>query len=86
MISFDDIEVRYDDFTAIPNLNLTIDEGEFFTLLGPSGCGKTTALRTLAGLQLPSAGTITVDGKDVTNLSPDKRQVGMVFQNYALFP
>ena len=86
MIRLDNIEVSFGDFTAIPNLNLHVKPGEFFTLLGPSGCGKTTALRTLAGFIEPSRGTVHVDGKNVTRLASDKRQVGMVFQNYALFP
>ncbi|MBA4101520.1 MAG: ABC transporter ATP-binding protein, partial [Arthrobacter sp.] len=86
MIRLDNIEVSFGDFTAIPSLDLHVLPGEFFTLLGPSGCGKTTALRTLAGFIQPSRGTVHVDGKDVTRLPSDKRQVGMVFQNYALFP
>lgn len=86
MIRFDSVEVRYGDFVAIPDLNLTINDGEFFTFLGPSGCGKTTALRTMAGLITPSAGTITMDDRDITRAAPDKREIGMVFQNYALFP
>jgi iron(III) transport system ATP-binding protein len=86
MIRLDNITVSFGDFTAIPNLDLHVRPGEFFTLLGPSGCGKTTALRTLAGFIQPSAGTVKVDGNDVTRLPSDKRQVGMVFQNYALFP
>lgn len=86
MIRLNNIEVTFGDFTAIPNLDLHVRPGEFFTLLGPSGCGKTTALRTLAGFIEPSRGTVQVDGKNVTKLPSDKRQVGMVFQNYALFP
>ncbi len=86
MIRFDEIQVTFDSFTAISDLNLEVLEGEFFTLLGPSGCGKTTALRTLAGLVTPSSGNIHIDGKKVTMLPSDKRGVGMVFQNYALFP
>lgn len=86
MIRLEDIEVTFGDFTAIPHLDLQVQPGEFFTLLGPSGCGKTTALRTLAGFIQPARGTVRVDGKDVTRLPSDKRQVGMVFQNYALFP
>ncbi|HET8880499.1 MAG TPA: ABC transporter ATP-binding protein [Arthrobacter sp.] len=86
MIRFENIEVTFGGFTAIPELNLDVRQGEFFTLLGPSGCGKTTALRTLAGFIDPSAGDVYVDGKAVTRLPSDKRQVGMVFQNYALFP
>ncbi|ABK05415.1 ABC transporter related protein [Arthrobacter sp. FB24] len=86
MIRLDNIEVSFGDFIAIPHLDLHVRPGEFFTLLGPSGCGKTTALRTLAGFIEPSAGSVHVDGKNVTRLPSDKRQVGMVFQNYALFP
>jgi iron(III) transport system ATP-binding protein len=86
MIRLDNIEVSFGDFIAIPHLDLHVQPGEFFTLLGPSGCGKTTALRTLAGFIEPSAGTVHVDGRNVTRLPSDKRQVGMVFQNYALFP
>lgn len=86
MIRFDSIRVTFDGFTAIHNLDLHVEPGEFFTLLGPSGCGKTTALRTLAGFVDPSAGDVFVDGRRVTTVPSDKREVGMVFQNYALFP
>jgi iron(III) transport system ATP-binding protein len=86
MIEYDNVEVRFGDHVAIPDLNLEIAEGEFFTLLGPSGCGKTTALRTLAGFIEPSRGKIVIDGQDATRLPSEKRRVGMVFQNYALFP
>jgi iron(III) transport system ATP-binding protein len=86
MIRFDDVEVRFGDQVAIPGLDLEIHEGEFFTLLGPSGCGKTTALRTLAGFVEPSRGEIVIDGQVATRLPSEKRRVGMVFQNYALFP
>ena len=86
MIEFKNIEIRYGDFVAIRDLNLTIQEGEFFTFLGPSGCGKTTTLRTLVGFIEPSAGQILVDGVDVTNMPVEKRNIGMVFQSYALFP
>ncbi len=71
---------------ALDGVDLSIGDGEFFALLGPSGCGKTTMLRTLAGLEVPSGGTIRMDGKDVTRLPPGKRNVGMVFQDYALYP
>jgi iron(III) transport system ATP-binding protein len=86
MITYENVRVTFDEFVAIPELNLTINEGEFFTLLGPSGCGKTTALRTLAGFVQPASGRILIADRDVTRLSPDRRTVGMVFQNYALFP
>ena len=86
MIHFQDIQVKFGDFVAIKNLNLNIKEGEFFTFLGPSGCGKTTTLRTLVGFITPSNGKIIVDGEDLTNTPIEKRQIGMVFQSYALFP
>lgn len=86
MITFDKIRVTYGDFVALPGLDLTIGAGEFFTLLGPSGCGKSTALRTLAGFISPQSGTITINGRNITNAPSHRRGVGMVFQNYALFP
>lgn len=86
MISFKDIQIKYDDFTAINNLNLDIKEGEFFTLLGPSGCGKTTTLRSLVGFKEVAAGKITIGERDVTHLPTEKREIGIVFQSYALFP
>ncbi|MGM7637507.1 MULTISPECIES: ABC transporter ATP-binding protein [unclassified Bacillus (in: firmicutes)] len=86
MIRFQDIQVKFDEFVAIQNLNLDIKEGEFFTFLGPSGCGKTTTLRTLVGFLTPTKGRIIVDGEDITNMPIEKRQIGMVFQSYALFP
>lgn len=86
MIRFDDVEVVFGDHRAVSHLDLEIQEGEFFTLLGPSGCGKTTALRTLAGFIEPTGGRIHIAGRDVTRVPSEKRGVGMVFQNYALFP
>lgn len=71
---------------AVDDLNLSIADGEFFALLGPSGCGKTTLLRTIAGLEDATGGKLLLDGKDVTKFSPGKRDVAMVFQDYALFP
>ncbi|MDR1418810.1 MAG: ABC transporter ATP-binding protein [Treponema sp.] len=76
----------FGDFTALHNVSLEINKGEFFSLLGPSGCGKTTLLRIIAGFEYPDAGTVTIDGADVLPLPPDRRQVNTVFQNYALFP
>ena len=86
MVKFENVEIRYGDFVAINDLNLEIKEGEFFTFLGPSGCGKTTSLRALAGFITPSKGKVIVAGKDVTNLPVENRNIGMVFQSYALFP
>jgi iron(III) transport system ATP-binding protein len=71
---------------AVQNVNLTINPGEFVCLLGPSGCGKTTLLRMVAGFEMPSSGQILIDNNDVISKTPDKRDLGMVFQNYALFP
>lgn len=86
MVKFENIEIKYGDFVVIENLNLDIKEGEFFTFLGPSGCGKTTSLRALVGFLSPSKGKVYVGDKDVTNLPVEKRNIGMVFQSYALFP
>lgn len=86
MIEFRDVEIRYDDFIAMKDLNLTVKEGEFFTLLGPSGCGKTTTLRSLVGFVQPYAGEIFVNQKAITHLPIEKRGIGIVFQSYALFP
>ena len=86
MVKFENIEIKYGDFVAIENLNLDSKEGEFFTFLGPSGCGKTTSLRALVGFLSPSKGKVYVGDKDVTNLPVEKRNIGMVFQSYALFP
>lgn len=86
MVKFENIEIKYGDFVAIENLNLDIKEGEFFTFLGPSGCGETTSLRALVGFLSPSKGKVYVGDKDVTNLPVEKRNIGMVFQSYALFP
>jgi multiple sugar transport system ATP-binding protein len=71
---------------AVDGLDLTIADGEFFALLGPSGCGKTTLLRTIAGLEQATSGTISIADRDVTSVDPGKRNVAMVFQDYALFP
>jgi len=86
LITFKDIQVHFGSFHAVKNLNLEIREGEFFTFLGPSGCGKTTILRALAGFVTPTGGSILLNGRDITNVPIEKRGIGMVFQNYALFP
>ncbi|MCL1949008.1 MAG: ABC transporter ATP-binding protein [Turicibacter sp.] len=86
MIEFKQIEIKYGDFIAMSNLNLTIKEGEFFTLLGPSGCGKTTTLRSLVGFVTPSSGSILINGEVVNQVPVEKRGISMVFQSYALFP
>ena len=77
---------RFGSFTAVDDLDLTVPEGSFFALLGPSGCGKTTTLRMVAGLEEPTAGTITLGEEDITHRKPYKRPVNTVFQSYALFP
>ena len=77
---------RFDDFTAVDNLDLELAQGEFFTLLGPSGCGKTTTLRMIAGFERPTEGEVRIDGEDVAQLPPHKRPTNTVFQSYALFP
>jgi ABC-type Fe3+/spermidine/putrescine transport system ATPase subunit len=71
---------------AVRDVSLALDRGEFFSLLGPSGCGKSTLLRLIAGLEKPTAGVIALDGRDITALAPQQRGIGLVFQNYALFP
>ena len=80
------VEKRYGDITALHATNLAVEPGEFFSLIGPSGSGKTTLLGTIAGLTPLSAGRIEVNGEDIARLPPYRRNVGMVFQNYALFP
>ncbi|HET7832821.1 MAG TPA: ABC transporter ATP-binding protein [Gallionella sp.] len=77
---------RFTEFVAVDNVSLDIEAGEFFTLLGPSGCGKTTLLRMIAGFDLPDAGQILLDGKDLVDTPAEKRPVHTVFQSYALFP
>ncbi len=85
-LQVDQVHKSYGHFVALEKTSLTLQEGEFLTLLGPSGSGKTTLLMMVAGLTLPDGGTISIDGKNATNAPPFKRDIGMVFQNYALFP
>ena len=80
------IQKRFGLTTAVEDFNLDAARGEFVSFLGPSGCGKTTTLRMIAGFERPTAGRISIDGKDITDQPPNKRNVGMVFQSYALFP
>ena len=77
---------KYGDFTALNGVSLNIKQGEFFTLLGPSGCGKTTLLRMIAGFNTVDGGEICFDDRVINNLEAHKRDIGMVFQNYAIFP
>ena len=85
-VEFQNVTKAFGDVQAVQNLNFSIDHGKLVTLLGPSGCGKTTTLRLIAGLEMVSAGSIFIDGKEVTRLSASDRDVSMVFQSYALFP
>ena len=85
-ISVKDAVKRYGNNTVIPDLNLEIGDGELFTLLGPSGCGKTTLLRMIAGFNSIEGGDIFFNEKRINDMDPSKRNIGMVFQNYAIFP
>ncbi len=86
VIGIDRVTKRFDSFTAVREADFGIRRGEFFSMLGPSGCGKTTTLRMIAGFEQPSAGRITLEGRDVSRVPPYKRNVNTVFQHYALFP
>ncbi len=86
MIKLNDIVVKFGDFEALHNINVHVKEGEFFTFLGPSGCGKTTTLRTITGFIEPVSGTVAMQGNDITHVPIEKRNIGIVFQSYALFP
>lgn len=85
-LKIDRIHKNFGQFTALNDVSIDIKKNEFVCLLGPSGCGKTTLLRIIAGLENPTAGSITIDGKDMTYMPPSKRNFGIVFQSYALFP
>src|SRR5207248_11162560 len=80
------VRKSYGQVVAVAGVDLTVEEGEFFTLLGPSGSGKTTLLRLIAGFERPDAGSIELGGRDVTSLPPHLRETNTVFQDYALFP
>ena len=86
MIKLNDIVVKFGDFTALHNINVHVKEGEFFTFLGPSGCGKTTTLRTITGFIEPVSGSVVVKDRDITHVPIEDRNIGIVFQSYALFP
>jgi putative spermidine/putrescine transport system ATP-binding protein len=85
-LELQNLQRRFGNVTALDGIEVELGQGEFLSLLGPSGCGKTTALRLVAGFDRPDGGAIVVDGKDVTRVSPSKRDMGMVFQAYSLFP
>ncbi|MFT0890828.1 ABC transporter ATP-binding protein [Pseudochelatococcus sp. G4_1912] len=85
-VSLQNLTKNYNGAIAVSDINLEVEKGEFIALLGPSGCGKTTTLRMVAGFVEPTDGRIIVGGNDVTRLAPEKRNMGMVFQSYALFP
>src|SRR6185312_15661924 len=86
MLELKGVEKKYGSVYAVRHTDLTIREGEFFSLLGPSGCGKTTLLRMLGGFESPTSGQIIQDGRRIDNLPANQRQFNMVFQRYALFP
>jgi putative spermidine/putrescine transport system ATP-binding protein len=85
-LAIEGLAKRFDKVAALAGFDLLVEEGELVSLLGPSGCGKTTTLRCVAGFEQPSAGRIRFDGADVVRLPPEKRDIGIVFQSYALFP
>ncbi|MCQ2436221.1 MAG: ABC transporter ATP-binding protein [Clostridia bacterium] len=86
MIKLDNIVVKFGEFTALHDINIHVKEGEFLTIRGPSGCGKTTTLRTITGCIEPAEGRVYVKGEDITDVPIEKRNIGIVFQSYALFP
>jgi putative spermidine/putrescine transport system ATP-binding protein len=85
-LTVESLHVNFENHAAVNDLSFSAERGEFLTLLGPSGCGKTTTLRAIAGFVAPAGGKIRVAGQDITELPPHRRNIGMVFQSYALFP
>jgi putative spermidine/putrescine transport system ATP-binding protein len=85
-LELNDVVKRFGRNAVVDGFNLAVNEGEFVSFLGGSGCGKTTTLRMIAGFETPSEGSIRISGAEMVNIAPNKRGVGMVFQNYALFP
>jgi putative spermidine/putrescine transport system ATP-binding protein len=85
-LKLSNVSKEFGGTTVVENFNLDVQQGEFVSFLGPSGCGKTTTLRMIAGFETPTTGTITINGADITNNAPNQRNVGMIFQAYALFP
>ena len=85
-LELEKLHKEFGDFTAIEAIDVALGAGEFLSLLGPSGCGKTTALRIVAGFERPTSGRVVVEGKDLTHVPPNRRDMGMVFQAYSLFP
>ncbi len=85
-LNLTNVSKQFGETYAVQDFNLSVEKGEFVSFLGPSGCGKTTTLRMIAGFEIPTAGEIVLDGVDISNKAPNQRNVGMVFQSYALFP
>ena len=85
-VQVENLRVEYGSTTALDGVDVTVEEGQFFTLVGPSGCGKTTTLRCLAGFEEPTAGSVHIAGESMTGVPPESRGIGVVFQSYALFP
>lgn len=85
-LSISNVTKQFGDTVVVDNFNLDVEKGEFVSFLGPSGCGKTTTLRMVAGFEIPTSGKILLDGADITDKAPNQRNVGMIFQSYALFP
>src|SRR5512143_1492071 len=85
-LTLSNISKQFSNTQVVQDFNLEVNKGEFVSFLGPSGCGKTTTLRMIAGFEVPTTGNVTLDDEDITNKAPNQRNVGMVFQAYALFP